>query len=876
MGPYEIVGRLGGGSMGEVYRARDTRLGREVAIKVLPEGLSSDAERLSRFEREARLASSLNHPNIIAIYDIGQFGATRFIAMELVEGRTLREVLSAGRLSMQRLLEIAVQAAEGLARAHEAGIVHRDLKPENLMVTRDGLVKMLDFGLGKAKVQPPQCDSQISTLNLEEGRTLPGAVLGTAEYMSPEQASGREVDFRSDQFSFGVLLYEMVTGRRPFRGATPVQTLAAIIEEEPEPIAALNPKAPAPFRWIVERCLAKDPKDRYASTWDLARDLKRLRDHLFEVEGVSQLPKRAVWSRLKWLGAAGLFLLLLALVIVATPLRTRLFEWFASARIPQEKQLAVLPFTNVGGEPPNQAFCDGVVETLTSKLTQLEQFQGSLRVVPASEVREGKVTSVREAARKFGVNLAITGSVQRTGDQLRLTTNLVDTKTLRQLRARTIDARVGDITILQDGVVAQVAEMLELELQPEARSLLAAGTTAVPEAYDLYLQGRGYLQRYYREENIDSALRVFRQALEKDPDYALAHAGLSEACWRKYNLTKDQHWITQAQESCRRAIELNDHLAPVHVTCGLVHTGTGRYEEAVEEFQRALSLDPMSADAHRELARAYEALGKLREVESTYRKAIRLRPNYWAGYKDLGLFYYRRGRYPEAEAQFRRVIELAPDDARAHSTLGAIYATTGRYEEAERALRQSLAIETTAEAYSNLGTLYFFQRRYADAVPAMEKAIELGKSNYLIWGNLAEAYLQIPTLAGKAPQAYRRAIELAEQQLAVNFRDAQLRARLATYWAKLGEKKKALAEIDQARRLAPVSANVLFRSALVYELTGKRGSALDALEAAVQNGYSIEEVRNAVDLAGLRKHPRYQRLMSGRSSGKAGSRSSPN
>ncbi|HEY6930165.1 MAG TPA: serine/threonine-protein kinase, partial [Thermoanaerobaculia bacterium] len=306
LGPYEILSPLGAGGMGEVYKARDTRLGRSVAIKVLPQELSTDTGRLRRFEKEAQSASSLNHPNIVTVYDIGSSGSTSYIAMELVDGKTLREILADGPLPLRRLVQPAAQIADGLARAHEAGIVHRDLKPENLMITRDGFVKILDFGLAKL-VQPESDGARSVAPTLTKG-TEPGVVMGTVGYMSPEQASAKAVDFRSDQFSLGAILYEMATGKRAFQKKTSVETLSAILNEEPEPLAVAAPSAPVPLRWIVERCLAKEPEERYASTRDLARDLARLREGLSEASGAGILAMAPSSRRLPWLVPAALAL----------------------------------------------------------------------------------------------------------------------------------------------------------------------------------------------------------------------------------------------------------------------------------------------------------------------------------------------------------------------------------------------------------------------------------------------------------------------------------------------------------------------------------------------------------------------------------------
>jgi eukaryotic-like serine/threonine-protein kinase len=328
LGPYEILALIGAGGMGEVYRARDTRLDREVAIKVLPSELAADRERLKRFEKEARSASSLNHPSIVTIYDIGQADSGSYIAMELVDGKTLREVLSAGALPVRRLLSIGAQIADGLAKAHACGIVHRDLKPENVMTSADGFAKILDFGLAKLTQPEPESLAHTKAATVSLG-TEPGVVMGTVGYMSPEQAVGQAQDFRSDQFSFGAVLYEMATGKRAFNGRTNPETLAAIIREEPEPIGTLNPKVPPPLRWIVERCLAKDSKERYASTEDLARDLASVRDHLSEVASSAESPVVLATPprRRAWIPSLIVVAVVVALGITAWSLRRSGFFW---------------------------------------------------------------------------------------------------------------------------------------------------------------------------------------------------------------------------------------------------------------------------------------------------------------------------------------------------------------------------------------------------------------------------------------------------------------------------------------------------------------------------------------------------------------------
>jgi serine/threonine-protein kinase len=881
---YEIVSLLGTGGMGEVYRARDLTLGREVAIKFLPARYANDALRLNRFEQEARAASSLNHPHIVTIHEVGQEQGVPFIVMELVHGRTLRDLLVGRPILNRRALDIVAQAAGGLAKAHAAGIVHRDLKPENIMISDDGFAKLLDFGLAKllAPLSDPENAATLGDIDgdtrshpeaLPTPATHPGAVLGTVGYMSPEQAKGQEVDFRSDQFACGAILYEMATGRRAFQRETPVQTLAAIIDQEPEPITSVNPGVPPPVRWIVERCLAKDPAERYASTVDLARDLENARDH-FEQAGSGSAPKgpappAPARRRTKWMAAG----LVAALALAAAVAREPLTLLLKLRPVPAQKQIAVLSFVSAGADPGSQVFSDGIVEMLTSKLTQLERFQGALWVVPASEVRQAGVTSASAARRLFGATLVITGSVQRTGSLVRLTANLVDATTLRQLRSIAVDGRLEDVSLLQDGVVSRVVQMLEVELTPDAERALSAGGTSVADAYQLYLEGRGHLARYERVESLETAIGLFQQALQRDPGYALAYAGLGEAYWRQYDLVKRPQAIELAQKACRRAIELNELLAPVHVTLGLVHGGTGRPDDAIADFERALALDPANPDALMGLGLAYEAKNRLGDAEALYRKAIALRPTFWSGYSRLGVFYYARGRYPEAEAAFKRVIELTPDNVRGYDNLGGLYHLMGRDDEAEATLRKSIAIKPSAVALSNLGTIQFYRGRYADAARTFERAAALGTAGYKVLYNLANAYRWAPGERAKAAEAYRGAADAAERERQVNPKDAQLVADLADCRANLGQADEATSLVREALALAPDDVNVMYQAGSVYEVLGDRSKALEWIGQAFAHGFSRDEAERNPYLEGLRADPRFRKLLTSlRASSTGGSR----
>jgi tetratricopeptide (TPR) repeat protein/class 3 adenylate cyclase len=537
--------------------------------------------------------------------------------------------------------------------------------------------------------------------------------------------------------------------------------------------------------------------------------------------------------------------------------------WYQSYRAaPKQKLVAVLPFRNVGGEPGNQPFCDGLMETVSSKLTEMQQFKDSLSIVPSSELSRASLTTADQARRAFGVNMAVTGSVQRTGEHIRLTINLVDAASLRQLQAITIDAPAEDPAALQDGVVSGCARMLDIELHPQARTLLAAGRTASPRAYDFYLQAQGYLQQFGNPASLDQAIALFRKSLEQDPYYAAAYENLGKAYWRKYQDTRDKQWMDEARRNCDRALQLDDRIPSAHVNLGEILADTGKPEQAVDEFRKALDLDPVNADAFRGLAATYEAMNKEVEAETVYKHAIELRPDQWSAYSRLGVFYYRRGRYHEAEPMFRRVIDLVPGNDAGPRLLGGLYLAMGRYTEAAKLLEKAVSARPSAGVYNNLALVYYFQKRYQDAANLMAKAIALRPDDYLNWSTLADIYSAMPAAGEKARTTYLKAIELARHELAVNPRDGGVLSDVAVYHAKTSNKKDALDEIEKSLQLAPDDKDVLQNSIIVYEMTGHRERALRAVGTAVKRGYPVEEVQRQPGLAELRKDPEYQRMIS--------------
>jgi serine/threonine protein kinase/tetratricopeptide (TPR) repeat protein len=646
LGPYEILSPIGAGGMGEVYRARDTRLGREVAIKVLPAALASDPERLKRFEREARSASALNHPNIVTIYDIGSADSVSYIAMELVNGQPLRALLD-GPLPVRRLLQIGTQIAEGLAKAHAAGIVHRDLKPENVMVTEDGLVKILDFGLAKL-TQPEGSGATATMAPTVSGATEEGVILGTVGYMSPEQATGKSVDYRSDQFSFGSILYEMATGQRAFQRASAPQTLAAIIQEEPEPIATLNPKIPVPVRWIAERCLSKEPRNRYTSTDDLAKELGKVLDHLAEATS----------------GSAP---------IVEAPA--------------VEASIAVLPFRNMSAEPDAEYFSDGVTEEIINALAQI----GALRVASrtSSFAFKGKDTDIRRIGGELGVRSVLEGSVRQAGRRIRITAQLIDVASGYHLWSERYDREMEDVFAVQDEIARAIAQKLEPRLVVPGGALLVAPLTEDVEAYNLYLKGR-YFQNLRRPR---LAIEQFEAAAIRDPRYAAVYTGIADAYgfWGFYGGIPTWEAFARARAAAEKAQELAPDISGVHLTLGIIEHYYG-WDVAKEERELhvAIERNPRSAEGHFWLSLCLACVGRADESLEVARRGIELEPHSANLQAQIGWSFFVRRRFEEAEREFRRAVALDPEAGYPLWSLGLACQETGNVAEAIRAFERGV------------------------------------------------------------------------------------------------------------------------------------------------------------------------------------------
>ncbi|MEW5796985.1 MAG: protein kinase [Candidatus Zixiibacteriota bacterium] len=842
---YRIIEKIGAGGMGEVYLAEDTELNRRVALKFLPSHLCLDEEYRTRFRREAQAAAKLNHPNIVTIHEVGDYGGHPYIVSEYVGEQTLKDVIRYKQVDPGEAINIIMEVCEGLQEAHAAGIVHRDIKPGNIVLEKHNRPKIVDFGLA----------FMAGTGSI----TRTGSTMGTIAYMSPEQLKGKTADHRSDLFAVGMVLYELITGRNPFAADHDAAVQYLILSEQPEPLARFKAGVPDGLQEIVDRTLEKDPAVRYQSAADLIADLRRLRRRSADSDPDGRSSGQADTGRRKTgrfaLAGVGLIALAGMLWVVLRP---------DLGSVPsRHKHLAVLPLVSLGEAGAGQTLCDGLAETITSKLTQLAEFEGRLRVVPSSEVRGSNIRSAGQARRTFGVGLVVTGSVQEHGGAVRLTLNLVDTRSQRQLRSTVIDEKVSDISRWQDLVVTELAQMLDIQLRPDSRRLLAAGRTSSSEAYYAYLRGRGYLQRSESATCLDSAALHFEAAIKEDSAYALAYAGLGEVYFQRYNLTMDIQWVTPALVHSTRALELNDHLAPVLVTLGTIHRGTGQYQEATRYLRQAIQFDSLNNAAYRELALAYESLGRETDAESCYTKAVHVQPDDWRNYYYLSLFNIARGGHrDEAVQQAAQAEELAPDASYPCAFLGGLYVYLGMTDKAKTLLKRAIDLEPDYFAYSNLGAIYQVEKDYQNAAAMYEQALRLRSSDYRVWINLGSIYQMLPQGKERALAAFDSAIIRAEQNRKINPKDAMLLVHLADCYAKVGDRDKAIELAGQAVRLAPGAGEVLVRASLIHETLGRRDEALDLLGRAIRRGYSEGEIRKIEEFQALLQDRRFDSVLS--------------
>jgi TolB-like protein/Tfp pilus assembly protein PilF/predicted Ser/Thr protein kinase len=750
---YRILSRLGGGGMGVVYEAEDTRLGRHVALKLLPDGLAHDPQALERLEREARSASSLNHPGICLIYDIAEDKGHTFIVMELMEGQTLKQRIGGKPMELQQVLDLGVQIADALDTAHEKGIVHRDVKPANIFVTERGQAKLLDFGLAKKSLGRPGLGSEDPTAAQSPDLTGAGTTVGTVAYMSPEQARARELDARTDLFSLGAALYEMATGALPFPGESTAEIFEAILNREPTAPVRLNPRVPAKLEEIIAKAMEKDRALRYQSAAEMRTDLQRLRRDTSSgrlaasagtagasgaqattgaatstgAAGAGMRSGRGLWIGA---GAAALAVLLAAGVWLGRETKHEATPAGASAETPS---IAVLPFVDMSAAKDQEYFTDGLSEELLNALAKIPELRVAART--SSFQFKGKSADIASIGKQLHVGTILEGSVRKSGRHVRITAQLVKVEDGFHLWSETYDRELDDIFVVQDDIARSVSSALKVKLLGEGGPAAARGGNA--EAYNLYLQGKYFHDRRTRED-LEKALSYFEQALKLDPGYARAWVGLAgaHASQADGGYVRVAEGYGKAREDVEKALQLDPDLAEAHAALGWIRRNYDwDWSGADNAFKRALELEPGNATVIQMAASLAATLGRFDEALRLDRRAVELDPLSIRAYSVLNSHAWYAGRLDEAEAAVRKALELNPESPAAHLRLGLVFLARSQ---PEKALEEMERVKEAAWRLHGLALAYHAVGRKKEADAALNADIDDYKENWAF--QVAEIY----------------------------------------------------------------------------------------------------------------------------------------
>ena len=789
LGRYRIVSRIGAGGMGEVYLAQDTSLGRRVALKILSEDLALDTERMRRFVQEAKSASALNHPNIITIYEIGQTadqkpGIKHFIAYEFIDGETLHTRIHRGPMSLHAVLDAAIQIASALQAAHDAKIIHRDIKPENVMIRPDGLIKLLDFGIAKVTEPITAWSREAETATTLKGGTSPGMIIGTAAYMSPEQARGKLIDGRTDIFSLGVVLYEMLTGKKPFEGETPMDVIGAILSKEPEPIRDLLDDVSPDIERIVNKLLRKDRDERYQTVKDVLIDLKDVRKEMEFQDKLKLTPDRkkrtakvaSATTQAKAQTTASTQGIVSEIrkrkVAVATALAVLLISaaglfywitdrWTLNPSDPEPiDSIAVLPFQNKNEDAETEYLSESLAESLIFGLSQLP----NLKVSPSSMVfrYKGKEIDPIKIGSELGVNAVMTGRYDQRGDNLTLSVELVDVRNNKLLWGKHYDHKLADLLTTQREIATEITQNLRLKLSGADEHRFTRHYTRNPEAHQLYLKGHYYASRYTKD-GFNKGIDYFEQAIAKDPNFARAYSGLAFCYLNQTDwVFAPKESVPKVRQALERALQIDETLAEAHtMQAMLLLQYDWDFAAAEREFRRAIQIDPNYALGRSFLAWYLAAMGRFDESIAEDKRAMEIDPLSAAVNADLGWDLYMARRYDEAIDQLRKAIDLEPNYWVSHVLLGRSYEQKGKWQEAIVEFEKARQIESSIpEVLAALGHGYAMSGRRTEAMQIIHDLQERSQKEFVPSFSIATIYIGL----GMKEEAIQHIIKAYEER----------------------------------------------------------------------------------------------------------------